>query len=90
MSWMAWTPPTAVFFLAVAVALLVMSLWEWRSPTVLRQGFLPLATTRGDRFFITLLASAFVHIAWLAVSDGSVLVASGFCLIGGFVLMRWG
>ena len=90
MSWMAWTPPTAVFFLAVAVALLVMSLWEWRSPTVLRQGFLPLATTRGDRFFITLLASAFVHIAWLAVSDGSVLVASGLCLIGGFVLMRWG
>ncbi len=90
MSWMAWTIPTAMFFVAVAVALVVMTVWELRSPTVMRRGFLPIATTRGDRFFITLLACAFAHIAWLAVSDATVLIASGLCLIGGFVLMRWG
>ncbi len=90
MNWMAWTLPTALFFVAVASALLVMIVWELRSPTLTRRGFLPMATTRGDRFFIALLASAFAHIAWLAVSDGPVLIASGLSLMGGFVLMRWG
>jgi predicted small integral membrane protein len=87
---MAWTVPTALFFAAVAVALLIMSVWEIRSPAVPRRGFLPMVTTRGDRFFITLLTSAYLHAAWLALSDGSVLVASAISLLVGFVLMRWG
>ena len=90
MSWMAWTVPTAMFFCAVAAALVAMSIWEIRSPTVPRRGFLPLVTTRGDRFFITLLASAFLHAAWLGASDGPVLVMTAVCLMLGFVLMRWG
>jgi len=89
-NWMAWTLPTAIFFVCVAVALVTLSVWEIRSPTIARRGFLPLVTTRGDRFFITLLASAFVHAGWLALSDGSVLFASGLSLILGFILMRWG
>ena len=90
MSWMAWTVPTALFFVSVAAALVIMSCWEIRSPTVPRRGILPFVTTRGDRFFITLLASAFLHAAWLAVSDGPVVVMSAACVIVGFVLMRWG
>lgn len=87
---MAWTLPTALFFAAVALGILGMTLWEIVSPTVPRKGLLPLVTTRGDRFFITLLASAFVHAGWLTISDASVLVASAACLVLAFVLMRWG
>jgi hypothetical protein len=32
-----------------------MTVWEIKSPTTLRKGFLPIATTRGDRLFIGLL-----------------------------------
>jgi predicted small integral membrane protein len=90
MSWMAWTLPTALFFCAVALALVVMTVWELRSPSEARRGFLPLATTRGDRFFIALLAAAFLHVGYLAACDGSVWPASLAALGLGFVLMRWG
>ena len=90
MSWMAWTLPTALFFAAVTIALVGMTLWELRAPCTPRRGFLPLVTTRGDRFFIALLCAAFVHVLWLAVTDAPVPIASVLALGFGFVLMRWG
>jgi predicted small integral membrane protein len=33
-----------------------MTVWEIKSPTTMRKGFLPIATTRGDRLFIGLLS----------------------------------
>ena len=59
--WMAWTTPVAVFFVCIALMLAGMTVWEIKSPTVLRKGFLPIATTRGDRLFIGLLAAAIKH-----------------------------
>ena len=54
--WMAWTPPTGLFFACIALMLAGMTVWELRSPiAVERKGFLPMATTRGDRLFIGLL-----------------------------------
>jgi predicted small integral membrane protein len=35
----------------------------------MRKGFLPIATTRGDRLFIGLLAAAYVNLAFVAVSE---------------------
>ena len=81
MAWMAWTWPTAVFFASVFTALAVMTLLELRRPTVERRGFLPIPTTRGDRFFISLLGSAFIHILWLATTDLS-LAGAGFISLG--------
>ena len=46
--WMVWTTPVAVFFSGIALMLAGMTLWELRSPTVLRKGWLPIATTRGS------------------------------------------
>ncbi|TMH32121.1 MAG: hypothetical protein E6H58_10880, partial [Betaproteobacteria bacterium] len=46
-----------------------MTLWELKSPTTLRRGFLPMATTRGDRLFIGLLAAAYVNLAFVAFSE---------------------
>ena len=67
--WMAWTLPVAVFFSSIALTLAGMTVWELKSPTVLRKGFLPIATTRGDRLFIGLLSAAYVNLAFVAVSE---------------------
>jgi predicted small integral membrane protein len=66
--WMAWTTPVAVFFISIALMLVGMTVWEIKSPTVMRKGFLPLETTRGDRLFIGLLCAAYVNLAFLGLS----------------------
>ena len=67
--WMAWTMPVAVFFTSIVLMLIAMTVWELKSPTVLRKGLLPIATTRGDRLFIGLLAAAYLNLAFVAVSE---------------------
>jgi predicted small integral membrane protein len=67
--WMAWTLPVAVFFSCIVLMLVGMTVWELKSPTVLRKGFLPMATTRGDRLFIGLLGAAYLNLLFVAVSE---------------------
>ena len=67
--WMAWTTPVAVFFCSIVLMLIGMTVWELKSPTVERKGFLPIVTTRGDRLFIGLLSAAYVNLAFVAVSE---------------------
>jgi predicted small integral membrane protein len=67
--WMAWTLPVAVFFCSIVLMLIGMTVREIKSPTTLRKGWLPIATTRGDRLFIGLLAAAYVNLAFVAVSE---------------------
>jgi predicted small integral membrane protein len=62
-AWMAWTPATAVFFTTIALMLLAMTLLAWRRPEAERVGILGIATTRGDRLFISLVIAAVVHLA---------------------------
>ena len=90
MVWMAWTVPTAVFFIAIAVMLISMTLWELYRPTTTRRGLLPLATTRGDRLFIGLLATALVHAIWLGASDGPVWIGSLVAAVVFAAIARWG
>ena len=59
LSWMAWTWPTAIFFIVVALLLVGMGAWEYVSPGGNpRIGILRFETTRGDRLFVTLLGAA--------------------------------
>ena len=67
--WMAWTLPVAVFFGCIVLMLIGMTVWELRVPTIERTGFLPIATTRGDRLFIGLLTAAFINLAFVAASE---------------------
>ncbi len=67
-SWMVWTMPVAVFFTCIVLMLIGMTVWEIKQPTTLRKGFLPLATTRGDRLFIGLLAAAYINLAFVGLS----------------------
>ena len=45
--WMAWTLPVAVFFTCIVLMLIAMTIWELKSPTVERKGFLPLVMRKG-------------------------------------------
>jgi len=67
-NWMAWTTPVAVFFTCIVLMLAGMTVWEIKSPTVMRKGFLPIATTRGDRLFIGLLGAAYINLAFVGLA----------------------
>jgi predicted small integral membrane protein len=66
--WMAWTLPVAVFFSCIVLMLIGMTVWEIKSPTAVRRGFLPLETTRGDRLFIGLLGAAYINLIFVGLS----------------------
>ena len=66
--WVVWTTPVAVFFSCIALMLVGMTWWEFKSPTVLRRGWLPMETTRGDRLFIGLLAAAYVNLVFIGLA----------------------
>jgi predicted small integral membrane protein len=87
---MAWTPPTALFFAGIAAILIAMTVWQLASPTGVCRGFLPIATTRGDRLFIGLLGSAYIHLAWLAITDASLWWALAISILYMLIVMRWG
>ena len=67
--WMAWTLPVAVFFGCIVAMLVGMTVWELKSPTVERRGFLPIPTTRGDRLFIGLLSAAYLNLIFVAFAE---------------------
>jgi predicted small integral membrane protein len=90
LSWMAWTPPVAIFFVGIALLLVGMTVWELRSPTVARKGLLPLLTTRGDRLFIGLLAAAYVNLAWTGLTDLPQGWGAGLSAAALVAIMRWG
>ena len=90
MTWMVWTLPTAIFFSSIAAMLAGMTLWELRSPTVERKGFLPISTTRGDRLFVSLLSAAFIHLGIIGFTTFPLLVASALSVLWLLILMRWG
>ncbi|WP_413205574.1 DUF2160 domain-containing protein [Rhodospirillum sp. A1_3_36] len=89
LDWMAWTWPTALFFIAIAATLITMTVLEIRCPTVARVGVLGLKTTRGDRLFISLLGSAFIHLAWLGLVGSPLWVASIISLVYAACVFRW-
>lgn len=66
LSWMAWTWPTAAFFIFIGLCIASMGVWEYFRPGGdPRRGIFMLNTTRGDRLFISLLGSAYIFLAWL-------------------------
>ena len=89
LSWMAWTWPTAAFFAAIALLLVVFTVLAIRFPETPRVGILRIETTRGDRLFITLLGSAFLNLAWLGLADASQWWAVPLCLVYAFAVFRW-
>jgi predicted small integral membrane protein len=89
-SWMAWTWPTAAFFVFIFLCLVSMSIWEYYSPGGgPRHGILRLDTTRGDRLFISLLGSAFIFLAWLGFVGAPLWVPLGIAIVYAIAVFRW-
>jgi predicted small integral membrane protein len=99
--WMVWTQPVAVFFSCILLMLVGMTVWEIKQPTVLRKGWLPIATTRGDRLFIGLLTAAYINLAFVGLAgsfmawfgleqEPSTWVSLGFAMLVLLVIMRKG
>ncbi|WP_193175794.1 DUF2160 domain-containing protein [Oricola nitratireducens] len=89
MDWMAWTAPTAIFFIVIASLLTVFSIIAIRFPESPRIGVLRIETTRGDRLFITLLGSAFINLAWLGLVSLPQWGALIVCLLYATAVFRW-
>jgi len=89
MAWMAWTVPTAIFFVIIASLLVTFTIIAIRFPETPRRGILRIDTTRGDRLFITLLGSAFINLVWLAALGPPVWGALIVCLVYAAAVFRW-
>src|ERR1700687_2393642 len=64
---MAWTLPTAIFFVLLSMTLAVMTWFAIAYPEAERVGILRIPTTRGDRLFISLIMAAVIHLAWIGL-----------------------
>ncbi len=89
MEWMAWTLPTALFFVTIAVTLVGMGLLHRKYPSTPRVGVLGIETMRGDRLFISLLGSAFINLAWIGLLDAPQYGALIICGLFAFCVFRW-
>lgn len=89
LNWMAWTTPTAIFFVVIAALLILFSVLAVRWPETPRTGVLRIETTRGDRLFITLLGSAFINLAWLGLTGLPQWGALIVCAVWAAAVFRW-
>ena len=90
LSWMAWTWQTATFFVIIALLLAGMTVWELARPGgAPRDGVLGLHTTRGDRLFISLLGSAYIHLAWLGLIGPGLWWALALSIVYAFAVFRY-
>jgi len=89
-SWMGWTVPTALFFSAIIILLIGMGAWEYVKPGGHpRVGILRFETTRGDRLFLSLLGSAFIHLGWLGLVGPDLWWALGLSLVYAVGVFKW-
>jgi predicted small integral membrane protein len=90
LGWMEWTLPTAIFCIAIFLILIAMTIWQTISPSIERRGFLPIPTTPGDRLFIGILGSIYLFLAWIGLTDLSLLILLFIAVGWIIVVMRWG
>ena len=73
-AWMAWTLPTAIFFVLLAMTLAVMTWLAVAYPEAERVGILRIPTTRGDRLFLSLIMTAVIHLLWIGLIGTDTLL----------------
>ena len=89
-SWMAWTWPTAVFFIAIFASIAAMGFWEYKVPGGgPRHGVFGLDTTRGDRLFISILGGCFIMLGWLGMASDSIWGGLVVAIVWMFFVFRW-
>src|ERR1700682_3523533 len=66
-AWMAWTLPTAIFFVLLSATLAVMTWLAVAYPEAERVRILRIPSTRGDRLFISLIMTAAIRLLWIGL-----------------------
>ena len=89
LAWMAWTWETALFFGLIAAALMILTVLAIYRPETPRRGILRFPTTRGDRFFVTLLGSAFIYIIWMRLGGGDLWYPLAISIAFGIAMFRF-
>jgi predicted small integral membrane protein len=87
-AWMAWTWPTAGFFGFILLALITLTLLAVYRPETPRRGILGFPTTRGDRFFVTMIGTAFIFILWLRIGGGELWYPLAAAILFGVAMFR--
>ena len=68
----------------------MMTIWEYFSPGgAPRQGILGLSTTRGNRLFISLLGSGFIHMIWLGLLEITLWGALALSIVYAIAVFKW-
>lgn len=89
LSWMAWTWETGIFFGFIVLSLTVLTVLAAVRPETPRRGVLGFPTTRGDRFFVSLLGTAYIFIAWMRFDGGALWYALAIALAFSVVVFRF-
>jgi predicted small integral membrane protein len=95
--------PTAIILIALITFLTILTIWDLRSPNSERKGFFPVAFSRGERFFLSIVTLVGIHLIWIAIQANEVIaplsdaVGETYILpplaisaVAIFALVRWG
>ncbi len=89
LGWMAWTWQTGIFFGFIAISLIILTLLAIYRPETPRRGLLRFATTRGDRFFVSLIGTAYIFIAWMRFGGDVLWYPLALSVIFGVAMFRF-
>jgi predicted small integral membrane protein len=95
--------PTAIILIALIICLTILTIWDLRRPDSERKGVFPVAFSRGERFFLSIVTLVGVHILWLSVQvngvigpldqafdDLNIVPPLAISVVAIFALVRWG
>ena len=88
-AWMAWTWQTIVFFALIAACLATLTTLAVLRPETPQAGMLRFATTRGDRFFVSLLVAAFIFLGFIRIGGQNFIYPAIAALVMAAVLFRF-
>ena len=66
--------PTAIVLILLLISLVTLTILDLRNPDSERRGFSPIAFSRGERFFLSIVSTVAIFLIWLALQANSVPV----------------
>ncbi len=85
--WVQWNWAGTVFISFLILSITGLTVWDAIVPGTRKKGFLPIPTTRGDRFFIGVICSIGLTLIWLALMGNQALwLAFALLVVFNFVL----
>jgi predicted small integral membrane protein len=89
LAWMAWTWQTMLFFGGIATCLVVLTVLAVVKPETPHAGILGFATTRGDRFFVSLILAAFIFLAFIKFGGDNPIYPTLTALVVAAAMFRF-